>query len=354
MDGRSFLTRYRCRLFYQAVSAAVAGFFTACGSSTTSVVEPTATKCAISVANSTSELPAAGGRGTITVNTTRDCPWSAAAQASWISLSTTSGQGAASIDYTVAVNPAGISRRGKLVVADQTVDVAQAAAPCRFDLSPSTIAVDEKGHSTAVALTATEGCSWTARTDASWIGSMTPAAGTGSATIAFNVAPNDGATRSGSLTVGSATVRVTQGAAPIPPPAPVPPPAPAPSPTPSPSPAPAPAPTPSPTPPPTPQPTPTPPPTPPPTPAPRCVATIKPRWYDAGKGPDDISIAVTIDPGCSWTTATSVSWVTVAEGAKGVGSGTVRLVLPPNNGPTRSVTLTIAGQPFDLRQFGPQ
>jgi hypothetical protein len=46
--------------------------------------------------------------------------------------------------------------------------------------------------------------------------------------------------------------------------------------------------------------------------------------------------------------------VTVAEGATGTGNGTVRLLVQPNSGPTRSVTLTIAGQPFDLRQFGSQ
>jgi hypothetical protein len=85
-----------------------------------------------------------------------------------------------------------------------------------------------------------------------------------------------------------------------------------------------------------------------------CVATIKPQWYEAGRGPDEFPIAVTADATCSWKSASTVSWVTVAEGATGIGNGTVRLVVQPNSGPTRSVTLTIAGQPFELRQFGSQ
>jgi hypothetical protein len=45
--------------------------------------------------------------------------------------------------------------------------------------------------------------------------------------------------------------------------------------------------------------------------------------------------------------------VSVAEGATGSGNGMVRLLVQPNSGAPRSVTLTIAGQPFELRQEGP-
>jgi hypothetical protein len=63
---------------------------------------------------------------------------------------------------------------------------------------------------------------------------------------------------------------------------------------------------------------------------------------------------VTVDATCSWQATSTVPWVSVAEGATGTGSGTVRLLVQPNSGTTRSVTLTIAGQPFDLRQLGSQ
>ena len=81
-----------------------------------------------------------------------------------------------------------------------------------------------------------------------------------------------------------------------------------------------------------------------------CSYKIKPTNYHAGRGPDDISIQVTTDAGCTWTASSNVSWVTVAEGASGTGSGNVRLLVQANDGAARSTVLTIAGQPFDLRQ----
>ena len=47
-----------------------------------------------------------------------------------------------------------------------------------------------------------------------------------------------------------------------------------------------------------------------------------------------------------------MSWVTVAEGATGTGKGKVRLLVQANDGQARSTVLTIAGQPFELRQNG--
>lgn len=78
--------------------------------------------------------------------------------------------------------------------------------------------------------------------------------------------------------------------------------------------------------------------------------SLKPTNYDAGRGPDDIRINVTADPGCQWSTANTASWVTVAEGRNGTGSGTVRLLVDANFGAARATTLTIGGQPFSLRQ----
>ena len=83
-----------------------------------------------------------------------------------------------------------------------------------------------------------------------------------------------------------------------------------------------------------------------------CAPTIKPGHYDAGRGPDDVLIHVNAEPGCTWTAASTVSWVSVADGAAGSGDGNVRLLVQPNGGNPRAVTLTIAGQPFALTQKG--
>jgi hypothetical protein len=85
-----------------------------------------------------------------------------------------------------------------------------------------------------------------------------------------------------------------------------------------------------------------------------CEPSIKPTEYHSGRGPDDIRITVTANPGCTWTATSPVSWVTVAEGRDGSGTGTVRLLVQPNNDEARRTTLTIAGQPFHLLQNGAQ
>src|SRR5437588_4677159 len=79
----------------RAVLLATAFASAACESVSTNVVGPSNSKCEISVKNNTSEVPASGGNGSITVTTTRDCLWSASAEASWIAVSETIGQGPA-------------------------------------------------------------------------------------------------------------------------------------------------------------------------------------------------------------------------------------------------------------------
>src|SRR5437870_11325843 len=107
--------RLLSRTLFRAALIAVAGAALGCGSTTTSVTGPSGEKCEIAVTNNTAELPASGGTGTLTVATSRDCTWSAAADAPWVSLTTTSGQGAASVNYSVLPNPNGTARRSRIV-----------------------------------------------------------------------------------------------------------------------------------------------------------------------------------------------------------------------------------------------
>jgi hypothetical protein len=304
----------------------------ACGSSSTSLVEPSADKCEISVTNNTPEIPASGGNGSLNVATTRDCTWSATADATWVSLTAHSGQGTATVNYSVLPNPDGTPRRSRLVVAQQEIAITQGAAPCRYAVSPSTVAVDPTQHQVLVALSAPNGCAWSARSDVPWIG-VEPAAGTGSVSVRFTIAANATDARTGTVGVGDATVHVAQSAAASAAPEPQPP-------LPAPTPAPVPAP-----PPPVPAPTPTP-------PAPKCTYSIKPNDYHAGRGPDSISIDVTAPSGCAWTTTTSATWVTIAAGRSGTGDGTVRLEIPANSGAERTASVTIAGITFTLLQNG--
>jgi len=83
-----------------------------------------------------------------------------------------------------------------------------------------------------------------------------------------------------------------------------------------------------------------------------CESHIKPRDFHTGHHSDDVRITVTTDEGCTWTATSQASWVTVVEGSEGSGTGMVRLLVERNNGEARSTILTIAGQPFMVRQDG--
>jgi hypothetical protein len=258
--------RFRDVAFIIALASGAAS----CHSAQTSVTGPTAdAKCQVTAASTPQSFTASGGTGAVSIATERDCTWTIATTASWLTLGgDRSGQGEASISYTVAANPVPTARSGSIVVGSQTVAVSQAAAPCTYSLGRAADTVGPSGGSLSVSVTTLSGCGWSATSRETWISIVSGQNGSASGTVGLNVAANPGAERVGVVNVGGQSYTVNQSASPPPPPAPAPaPPPPAPAPAP---PAPAP-PTPAPTPAPSPTPTPAPPapaPTPPPAPSP--------------------------------------------------------------------------------------
>ena len=231
----------RARVISSAPAFLVLAFLYGCGgSSSINVVQPSSGKCGIAVSNSMPRVPADGGRGNLTVETNRECSWSARAEAPWISLSGSEGQGPATVAYTVTANGNGTPRQSAVVVGEQRVAVTQDAAPCRFTVSPSSGEADAGGGQISVSVTAPGGCAWSARSDASWIGTASGSSGEGNGSVLFNVSANAGPPRTGAVVVAGVTVQIAQGSitqpAPQPTPAPVPTPTPAPTPSPSPHP----------------------------------------------------------------------------------------------------------------------
>lgn len=81
--------------------------------------------------------------------------------------------------------------------------------PCAYSLSPTSRRFGGGGGTGSVGLLTQEGCNWTAKSNASWIG-VTPS-GSGSASIGFSVGRNDtSANRTGTMTIAGQTVTVTQ------------------------------------------------------------------------------------------------------------------------------------------------
>ena len=378
-----------------AAALAALATITACGNSAnvSTVAGPSIVRCGISVTGAGSSAPAAGGTGTLTVSAARECAWSARSESLWISLSSTQGQGPLTLTYSVLPNPDGTSRRGNVVIDDQRVEISQEPAPCRYAVSPSsaelaasggTIDLDvatpggcawrtesseawlspepltgagaatvrinaapntgpprtgnitlggvsvvlrqdgpsttppptcsyqiapgrqatpAAGESFTLSVTAPAGCTWMARSEMAWVTVMEGGAGIGSGAVRLQVQPNNSAARSGTVRLATETLTIDQGSGTSPPP-------------------------------------------------PCGQSEIKPTYYNAGRGPDDVRVEVRSTNGCPWTVISTASWVSVSEGSSGSGNGSVRLLVQANAGGPRTTTLSVAGQPFTLSQEG--
>ena len=184
----------------------------------------------------------------MSITVERDCTWSATTQSPWIAFtSAANGQGEGSVAYRISANADPVGRTGSIDIADRHLSIAQDAAPCRYDVAPSTSAVQSQGGELTVTVHTHSVCAWTATSQVAWA-SISPASGKGDATVRVQVASNSGAARSVALMVAGTPVSAMQAAATAPTPTPTPTPIPTPTPTPSPTPSPTPTPTPVPVP----------------------------------------------------------------------------------------------------------
>jgi len=197
---------------------------------------------------------------------------------------------------TTSANTGG-PRNGNVRVASETLTVQQAGA-CTYAIKPNDYHAGRGPDSISIDVSTNSGCGWTTSTDAAWVTVSAGRSGTGNGAVRLDIPANDGPARTAVVTIAGKPFTLSQDGL--------------------------------------------------------CATSIKPAYYDAGRGPDDIMIHVTAASGCTWTAASTVSWVSVAEGASGSGEGNVRLLVQPNSGAARAVTLTIAGQPFALTQHGSQ
>ena len=244
-----------CTVSAAAVAVAIVStsLISCTATQTSTGVTPTSTqKCQFRVSSSSSSFSDGGGTGTLTIDTTRDCSWSVSSSADWVSVATPSGQGGASVSYTVSASTVPQVRTANLAVEGQSVQLSQQAAPCRFSLSSSSSSIGSSGGTLAVTIQTLTGCAWSTSSDSGWLVITNPN-GNSAAVVGVRVAVNQGPQRVGHAVIGGQPYTITQDAGSSSTPAPSP--APAPTPDPSPTPAPIASPSPTPAPPSTPVPT---------------------------------------------------------------------------------------------------
>jgi hypothetical protein len=283
-----------------------------CETSSTISTGPNPVKCVVSLA-SPPVIGADGGTESLAVTTQPECRWDAASNVNWISgLSPASGQGAATLSFRVSPNAASSPREGTIVVNGEQARVSQ-RAQCRYEVTPTSQNIGSSGGSLSATITTAAECAWTATADVNWITLTPPVTGAGTGRVTFAVRLNDGAQRTGTITIAGQRSSVTQASSPPPPPPP--------------------------------------PPSPPaPPPPPACSYSISPTSDNVTANDGAGTVNVTATPStCTWTAVSNAAWLTVAAGTR-TGNGSVDYRVGLNLGPPRTGTITIAGRTFTVIQ----
>jgi uncharacterized repeat protein (TIGR01451 family) len=173
--------------------------------------------CAFSLASTSTSVPATGGTGNVTFTATAsDCAWTAASNASFVSISSaTSGTGNGGVTFSVTANPSSAARSGTLTIGGQTFTVNQSRLGCSFTLASSSASVSASSGTGGVSFTgAASDCAWTATSNVDWITITSGSSGSGNGTVAYAVAANSGiSSRTGTIAIADQTFTVTQAGA---------------------------------------------------------------------------------------------------------------------------------------------
>lgn len=161
--------------------------------------------CVYTLGASNDDFDAAGGAGTVQVMTTATCPWQAASQASWISITgSATGTGVGQVTFTVAAHAETVGRAGTLTLAGQTIHIEQRGntAACEYRVEPVSLFTCMSWSQDLVSQISTQaGCPWTATSTAGWMTVIEGGSGSGSGTVRLRGDANYDARRSAILQV---------------------------------------------------------------------------------------------------------------------------------------------------------
>jgi uncharacterized protein (TIGR03437 family) len=176
------------------------------GSASLSVSQPPAPCNTQLVAASNAVVPAAGGAGTLTVNTSCTS-WTATSTAPWLRLSIAGN----TVSYTADANPSAQMRTGEIRAGQAVVAVTQAGASCSYALSPEALELPAEASRGTVTVTAGTGCTWNAVSSAGWFRLGAVVVGQ---SFAYEVDANPSAdARTAAVSVAARTLSVRQAGA---------------------------------------------------------------------------------------------------------------------------------------------
>ncbi|GEM_PF-999898 len=254
--------------------------------------------CSYALSATSQSFTAGGGSGSVNVTAPSGCAWTAASNASWITITSgASGNGNGAVNYSVATNTSASQRSGTMTIAGQTFTVTQSSGSgCTYSISPTFRSFSVSGGTGSVTVNTASGCAWTAVSNASWLSITAGASGSGPGTVSYSVAVNPAASpRSGTLTIAGQTFTVSQSG---------------------------------------------------------CVSfSAYSRYFETGGGTGSFSVFAA--SGCAWTAASSAPWLTLTGATSGDGNGTITYSVAANTGsPARGATINVSGNFYYVDQRG--
>ena len=247
--------------------------------------------CGVTVQPASFAAPVGGGASSAAVHTGAGCPWSAAANAAWVAItSSPAGTGDGHVQFAVTAN-SGPARSGSLTIGGQTVSISQPSG-CTFSVTPASMDLPFSTQTASVSLATGVGCQWNAAAGASWI-SFPQSSGSGPGQVSFVAAANNGPRRSESLTVAGHRVTVNQDS--------------------------------------------------------RCTWALAPESHEFDANGGLGTVLVIVIGGCTWTAATTVNWITIVPDT---GNALLQFTVAANTGPARSGIVKVAGKDYSVRQAG--
>jgi hypothetical protein len=194
-----------------AISAIILMVTGACGGSTSTITEvtaPTQVRCATTL-SAPPTLPHLSNQATITVQTTRECTWTASTDVNWVVLQPVSGQGQATIAAQVTANPDVRERAANVAVNDQQILLRQQPAPCAFTLSRTSARIGASGGRIVVQVRTAPACVWVTRSTEAWV-VIVSGDRTGSGIAELSILRNTGSTRTAEVIIAGLRFIVTQ------------------------------------------------------------------------------------------------------------------------------------------------
>jgi len=169
--------------------------------------------CSYALRSPNAVVDSAGGTNSVGVMAAAGCLWTAASQASWITITSgATGSGTANVTFKVDANTGSTARSAVLRIAGQDFGVTQNGVVCVYTLVTSSAGFGELGGTGTFSYSSSgAGCAPVVQSYANWITITSSTFGNGLGTVSYSVPQNiTGNARTGTIMVGDVAYTVTQ------------------------------------------------------------------------------------------------------------------------------------------------